>query len=110
VTPAEFERLVVERRKDRFVLRLYVTGMTARSTEAVATITGICQQLLAGNYDLSVVDLYQDPVRATEEQIVASPTLVKQAPAPERRLIGDLADRARVVRALGLEEPQEKPL
>jgi circadian clock protein KaiB len=101
-TTARFERLVVERSAERYVLRLYVTGMTPRSTDAVAMIKGMCEDLLSGNYDLEVVDVYQDPTRASAEQIIAAPTLVKQRPLPERRLIGNLTNRERVVQALRL--------
>jgi circadian clock protein KaiB len=101
-TTDRFERLVVEHAAEKYVLRLYVTGMTPRSTEAVAIIKAMCEELLSGNYDLEVVDVYQDPARASAEQIVAAPTLVKQRPLPERRLIGNLSNRERVVRALRL--------
>jgi circadian clock protein KaiB len=101
-TTAEFERLVVERDRDKYRLVLYVTGMTPRSTEAVAAIKSLCEELLKGNYELGVVDMYQEPARARDDQIVAAPTLVKRTPEPERRLIGDLSDRQRVERGLGL--------
>ena len=103
---AEFRKLVVERERDHYVLRLYVTGMTARSTAAVAAVKEICEELLAGGYELSVVDLYQEPGRASEAQVIASPTLVKEAPEPRRRLIGDLTDRTRVARALGVRDSE----
>ena len=98
----EFERLLLERGKERYVLRLYVSGMTPRSTEAVETIASICEELLAGRYDLEVVNLYDHPDVARMGQIVAAPTLVKSQPAPERRLVGNLQDRPRVLRALNL--------
>jgi circadian clock protein KaiB len=105
---ADFERLVVERGRDRYRLMLYVTGMTPRSTEAVAAIKSLCEELLAGNYELGVVDMYQEPARAQEDQIVASPTLVKRSPDPERRLVGNLSNRERVLRGLGLERRSEQ--
>jgi len=85
-----------------YVLRLYVTGMTPRSMEAVASIKSICDELLQGRYDLEVIDIYQHPVLAKNEQIIAAPTLVKQLPAPLRRLIGNLSDRERVLMGLDL--------
>jgi circadian clock protein KaiB len=97
-----FDRLVIERGRDKYVLRLYVTGMTPRSTEAVAAVTDVCQALLAGRYDLEVVDLYQDPVRAKDAQVIAAPTLVRESPPPLRRLIGDLSDPERIRRGLNL--------
>jgi len=85
-----------------YVLRLYVTGMTPRSLQAVASIKSICDELLEGRYDLEVIDIYQHPVLAKDEQIIAAPTLVKQLPAPLRRLIGNLSDRERVLMGLDL--------
>ena len=85
-----------------YVLRLYVTGMTPRSLQALHTIKELCEQHLRGRYDLEVIDIYQHPRLATDEQIVAVPTLVKQLPAPLRRLIGNLSDRERVLFGLDL--------
>jgi circadian clock protein KaiB len=76
--------------------------MTPRSTQAVAAIKQLCEDRLAGRYELKIVDLYQYPEEALHEQIVAAPTLVRQQPLPERRLIGTLADRQRVLTGLGL--------
>ena len=98
MTPAAWLRTAPP--EDRYVLRLYVTGMSPRSTEAVATIKRICDERLANRYDLDVIDLYQSPSRAREDQIVATPTLVRQKPSPCRRLIGDLGSIDRVVGAL----------
>ena len=87
---------------DKYVLRLYVTGMTARSAEAIATIREICKERLKGRYDLEVIDIYQHPNLAKEEQIIAAPTLVKKLPAPLRRFIGALSDRERILVGLDL--------
>jgi circadian clock protein KaiB len=100
-----FERLLIERDNQPYVLRLYVTGLTPRSTEAVAVLRDICEKLLDGRYDLEVIDLYRSPERARSEEIVAAPTLVKRLPLPARRLIGNLADRERVLNGLDLREP-----
>jgi circadian clock protein KaiB len=81
------------RRKEQYVLRLYVAGLTPRSRHAIANITSICEEYLQGRYDLEVIDVFKRPVLAREEQIVATPTLVKKLPAPLRRLIGDLSER-----------------
>lgn len=86
----------------RFVLRLYVTGTTARSMRAIANLRRLCEQHLAGRYDLKVVDVYQQPELAAREQLVAAPTLVKEAPLPLRRLVGDLSDQERVLAGLDL--------
>lgn len=87
---------------EKYVLRLYVTGMTARSAEAIATIQSICKERLGGRYDLQVIDIYQHPKLAKDEQIIAAPTLVKRLPLPLRRFIGTLSDRERVLVGLDL--------
>lgn len=87
---------------ERYVLRLYVTGMTPRSVQALAAIRSICEEHLRGRYDLEVIDIYQHPALARDEQIVAAPTLIKESPAPLRRLIGNLSDRERVLEGLNV--------
>ncbi len=88
--------------EEHYVLRLYVTGMTPRSTEAFATIKAICDERLQGRYELEVIDIYQHPQLAIDEQIIAVPTLVKKLPAPLRRLVGDLSNEDRVLLGLDL--------
>jgi circadian clock protein KaiB len=90
--------------QEPYVLRLYVTGMTPRSTRAIRSIRAICEELLAGRFDLEIIDVYQQPALIRDQQIFATPTLVKKGPAPERRMIGDMSDRARVLAGLGLRE------
>ena len=86
----------------RHELRLYVAGPDVRSIRALRNIKRICEAELAGRYQLEVVDLYKQPNRATEDQIVAVPTLIKHAPGQVRRLIGDLSQEAQVLRGLEL--------
>ena len=85
-----------------YELCLYVAGSTPRSLRAIQNITQICDTELAGRYHLDVIDVYRQPERAVHDQIVAIPTLVKRAPAPARKLIGDLSEWANVYRQLGL--------
>ena len=87
---------------ERYVLRLYVTGMTPRSTRAVENVRRICEEHLHGRYDLEVIDIYQQPTLAKGEQIVAAPTLVKKLPLPLRRVIGDLSNTDKVLLGLDL--------
>jgi circadian clock protein KaiB len=87
---------------ERYLLRLFVTGMTPRSTDAIAKLKTICEGQLEGRYDLEVIDIYQQPELARQEQIIAVPTLIKELPLPLRRLVGDLSDRERVLVGLGL--------
>jgi circadian clock protein KaiB len=84
---------------------LYVTGATPNSTRAVRNIKEICEQHVAGQYTLRIIDMYQQPELAQEAQIVAAPTLVRRRPLPQRRLVGDLSNRAAVLTLLGLDHP-----
>lgn len=86
----------------KYVLRLYVTGTTPASRRAIMNIHAICDDYLQGRYELDVVDIYQNPVLAKDEQIVAAPTLVKALPLPLRRIIGDLSNENRVLLGLDL--------
>jgi len=99
----KFNRAHAGKIRDRHLLRLYVAGTTPRSMRAVQSIKRICESELAGSYDLEVIDVYKQPGRAVEDQIVAIPTLIKQAPGMVRRLIGDLSQEAKVLMGLGLE-------
>jgi circadian clock protein KaiB len=89
-------------RAGHYVLRLYVTGSTPRSTRAISNVRRICEEHLRNRYDLEVIDIYQQPALAKGDQIIAAPTLVKQLPAPLRKLIGDMSDRDRVLLGLDL--------
>ena len=86
----------------KYILRLYVAGSTPQSSRAITNLKAICEANLPGRYLLTVVDLYAQPERAREDQIVVAPTLVRQSPMPVRRLVGDLSNTARVLAALDL--------
>ncbi|HKV06855.1 MAG TPA: circadian clock protein KaiB [Thermoanaerobaculia bacterium] len=87
----------------RYLLRLYVTGKTPNSVRAIANLKELCEKHLPDGYDLQVIDIYQQPELAEDDQIVATPTLVKELPPPLRKLIGDLSDRERVLIKLDLQ-------
>ena len=89
----------------RYVFRLYVSGSTPRSTKAIRNIRKICEENLTGRYDLEVVDIYQQPGLAGEQQIIAAPTLIKSLPLPLRRFIGDLSHAEPVLIGIGLRPP-----
>ena len=92
----------LETKRERYVLRLYVTGATSRSRKAILNLNAICSEYLNGQYDLQVIDIHQKPTLAKDEQIVAAPTLVKKLPTPMRRIIGDLSDKESVLLGLDL--------
>jgi len=86
----------------QYVLRLYTSGSTPRSARAIRNLKRICEARLHGRYDLVVIDIYQQPGLARDDQIVATPTLVKEKPAPRRILIGDFSRDDRVLAGLSL--------
>ena len=90
------------RPKDHHELRLYVAGTTPRSLRAVQNIKRICDAELPDHYHLEVVDVYKQPGRLAQDQVVAIPTLIKFAPGEVKRLIGDLSQEAQVRKGLGL--------
>lgn len=98
----EYEKLISERSQEHYVLRLYITGMTQRSTQAIARIKAVCEEHLKGRYSLEVVDIYRNPELAEGEQIIAAPTLIKALPLPLGRLVGDLSNEKRVLVGLDL--------
>jgi len=87
---------------EKYMLRLYITGMTPNSKRAVENIKNICEQYLDGRYELEVIDIFQQPSLAEGEQIIAAPTLIKQLPFPLRRLIGDMSNTEKVLLGLDL--------
>ena len=98
----EFEKVAARRDRAKYVLRLYVTGMTPKSTQAIANVQELCKKHLAGRYELKVIDIYQQPELAKGEQIIAAPTLIKKLPPPLRRLIGDMSDTERFLVGIDL--------
>ena len=85
-----------------YLLHLYITGATPNSMRAVRNIKEICEAHLAGRYELLIIDIYQQPELARQDQIVAAPTLIRQRPLPRRQLVGDLSNRAAVLISLGV--------
>jgi circadian clock protein KaiB len=102
----EFEKAAAKGDWAKHVLHLYITGMTPKSTLAIANVRKLCEKHLTGSYELKVIDIYQQPQLAREEQIIATPTLIKKQPLPLRRLIGDMSDTERFLAGIGL-KPKE---
>jgi circadian clock protein KaiB len=88
--------------EQRYRLRLYISGATPRSSQAIQNIKAIAEKFLTGRYDLEVIDAYQQFDVLRKEQIVVLPTLVKELPDPLRRLVGDLSQEDKVIIGLGL--------
>ncbi len=98
----EFELLLQGEKDQRYVMRLYVTGLTPKSIQAIKNIKKICEENLKGRYELEVIDVYQQPALAKDEQIIALPTLIKKLPLPLRKLVGDMSDIDRILLGLDL--------
>jgi circadian clock protein KaiB len=87
--------------EQKYLLKLYVTGSSARAEQAIDNLRHICEQDLHGEYELEIIDVLEQPELAEEARILATPTLIKQLPPPLRRVIGDLSNKDKVL--LGLE-------
>jgi circadian clock protein KaiB len=91
-----------------YLLRLYVAGQTPKSLQAFANLKQICEEHLAGRYQLEVIDLLQNPALARGDQILALPALVRQLPPPVKKIIGDFTDAERVLVGLDLRRLRAK--
>ena len=93
-------------RRAKYILRLYVTGSSERSLRAVHNLKKLCDEHLP-DYDLEVIDIYQNPEAARDEQIIAAPTLVKKLPEPLRKFVGDLSNTQKILVGLDVYKRQE---
>jgi circadian clock protein KaiB len=98
----ELEDALKARETGHYVLRLYVAGLNSISLRAIENLKKICEENLQGRYELEVIDIYQQPVLARGEQIIAAPTLIKELPPPLRRFIGDLSQTEKILVGLDL--------
>jgi circadian clock protein KaiB len=98
----ERERPMVDINSARFYFRLYIAGQTAKSVAAVANLRRVCEEHLAGRYEIELIDLLQNPRLAAGDQIIAIPTLVRRLPAPLKRIIGTLSNTDQILVGLDL--------
>src|SRR5512140_1332539 len=89
----EFDLTISGLSKNKYILRLYITGATSRSALAITNLKKSCEEYLAGKYELEIIDLFKHPRLAKDEQIIATPTLIKKLPLPFRHIIGDMSDK-----------------
>lgn len=101
-TLREFEALVADLSKPKYVFHLYVAGNAARSRQAITNVREICERYLAGHYELDVVDVYQQPEATKAADVIALPTLVKELPLPLKKFVGDMSNTERIVVGLKL--------
>lgn len=99
---ASFERALKKSNERQYLLRLYVTGATPRSVQAISNIRHMCEEHLKGRYQLEVVDVYRQPELVKGQDLVAVPTLIKLLPTPLRKFIGDMVNTKRILAGLDL--------
>ena len=102
-----FEQALKKMSTEKYVLRLYVAGMSPKSLEAIENIKRICDENMPGRYELEVIDLYQQPIFAKDGQIVAAPTLIKELPPPLKKLVGNLSNTEKTLVGLDLHTDKE---
>ena len=95
------ERVKVrDSKEEKYSFKLFVTGILPNSARAVVNSKAICEQYLKGRYELEIIDIYQQPVLALKEEIIAVPVFIKKFPLPEERVIGDLSDIGKVLKLI----------
>ena len=99
---ADFEQALDNKKKEQYVLRLYIAGNSFRSQNAVENVKKICEEYLAGRYELEVIDIYQNQSKNVVDLVLAAPTLIKKLPLPLRRIIGDMTRKEKVIIGLDL--------
>ena len=101
----EYENtLTSEKKGDKYILRLFIAGISPKSRKAIDNLREILEENLKDQYELEIIDIYQQPIFAKEGQIIAAPTLIKELPPPLRRFIGDLSDKERILLGLNLKK------
>lgn len=89
-------------KEEKYILKLYVTGMSISSVRAIENLKNICEEYLKGRYDLEIIDIYKFPESMYENNLIASPTLIKKSPLPSKKMLGDLSNKQKVLEALSL--------
>jgi circadian clock protein KaiB len=96
------KKAIGKKKPKKYVLCLYVAGLSPRSMKAIENIRKICDEHLQGRYELVIQDIYQNPIIAKDGQILAAPTLVKKLPLPLRKFVGDMSDTLKLLVGLDL--------
>jgi circadian clock protein KaiB len=104
---AEFEQALNDSTAQVYVLRLFVTGASQKSLQAIDNLKRLCEENFPDQYQLEVIDIHQQPGLAAKEQLLAVPTLIKDLPPPARRLIGNLSNTKEALKSLGVSGGQE---
>ncbi len=88
--------------ESQFSLKLFISGASPNSARAIANLKAICEKYIHAEYELEIIDVYQQPTKAKSEQLIALPVLIKYLPLPVKRFFGDLSDTRKVLSGLGL--------
>lgn len=99
----EFLEAIKQKKNRKFILRLFITGITPRSIDAVEEVRKLCEEHLKGHYELEVIDLYTQPQAASTNQIIAAPTLIKLLPLPVRKIVGDMTEKEKLLAGLDIQ-------
>jgi circadian clock protein KaiB len=99
-TARAFEKAAADRSELFYVLRLFVVGMSPKSQDAIANVRKLCEKYLKGQFSLEVIDIHQHPLSASENQILAAPTLIKKLPLPLRKFVGDMKSMDKILAGL----------
>ena len=107
----DFEQALLKKTQqdERYILRLFVAGITPNSQRAIDNVQKICESYLQGRYVLDIIDIYQQPSYAKQNQIVAAPTLIKELPLPLRKFIGDLSKTEQILAGLEIIKKPHQP-
>jgi len=95
----EQSKIIIE---DKLVLKLYVSGMSRKSMEAIENIKKLCDKYLNEDFELEIIDIYKNQKIASDQHIVFSPSLLKILPLPKKTLVGTMSDTSKVLKALGI--------
>ena len=98
----EFEAIESTKKDDKYVLRLFVAGINPKSKKAIENLSELLEENLRDQYELEIIDIYQQPIFAKEGKIIAAPTLIKELPLPIRRFVGDLSNKHKLLLGLDL--------
>ena len=105
----EFEEVIQTDKKDgKYLLRLFIAGINPKSKRAIENLREVCEENLKDQYELEIIDIYQQPIFAKEGKIIAAPTLIKELPLPIRRFVGDLSDKQKLLLGLDVRKSNKK--